>query len=109
MDNKQISELIAKRYPTRETARLQIIGRNEVLLVRMSNLSSTGAFFEMIGSSVALKVGQLVSVTVNLREVNKTHVVGAEVVWVKGHGIGVLFIKQRELLQRLHRQQKSAL
>ena len=107
MDQKQISELIAKRYPTRETARLQILGRNEVLIVRMSNLSSTGAFFEMLGSSVSLKVGQLVSVTVNLREVNKTHVIGAEVIWTKGHGIGVLFVKQRELLQRLHKQQKN--
>lgn len=106
MDAKQISELVAKRYPTRETARLQVFGRTEVMVVRMSNLSATGAFFEMISAAVTPRVGQLVSVTVALREMNKTHVLSAEIVWVKGNGIGVIFVKQRDLLQRLSQQPK---
>ena len=91
----------AERFQTQEPARVEIYGKNGAFLCRMNNLSATGAYFEVINGSEVPKVGDLICVTVSLRHLNKTHVLNGEVVWCRDRGIGVSFIKQKELIQRL--------
>ncbi|MEQ1721671.1 MAG: PilZ domain-containing protein [Pseudobdellovibrio sp.] len=94
-------ELGSKRYFTKEPARIDVYGKKEVLFCRMNNLSSTGAFFELLNPTYIPRIGDLVRMTINLKQVNKTHVVNGEVVWFKGSGLGVSFIKQKELFTKL--------
>ncbi len=84
----------AKRFYTREPARIEIIGKKTVLFCRMNNLSTTGAFFEILNSNYTPRAGEVVRVLVNLKQVNKSHVMSGEIVWSKGLGLGVRFIKQ---------------
>lgn len=91
----------AKRHLTKEPARIEVYGKREVLFCRMNNLSSTGAFFEVLNSLYIPKIGDIVRVTINLKQVNKTHIINGEVVWFKGTGLGVSFLKQKELLEKL--------
>lgn len=91
---------IAKRYATNETARIEFYGKKDMLFCRMNNLSSTGAFFEIINSTLKPKPGDLVRVNIHLRQINKSHVVNGEIIWVKGFGVGVAFVKQEEIFKR---------
>jgi Tfp pilus assembly protein PilZ len=102
MNEKTNTDLIAKRYSTQEPARIEVYGRQEVLFCRMNNLSSTGAFFEISHATKNTpRIGDLVQVTVNLKQVSKTHIVNGEVIWCKGLGLGISFIKQKELIKKL--------
>lgn len=67
----------------------------------MSNLSSTGAFFEIVNSEYIPQVGDLICVTINLKDIHKTHVLNGEVIWCNGTGMGVSFIKQKDLFLKL--------
>jgi hypothetical protein len=96
-------DVSSKRYLTKESARFEFYGKKEVLFCRMNNLSSTGAFFELLNPVFIPRVGDLVRVTVNLKKLNKTHVVNGEVVWLKGLGLGLSFIKQKDLFDKLSR------
>lgn len=95
MDAKLSSQLSAKRFPTREPARLEIIGKKTILFCRMNNLSATGAFFEILNSNYTPRPGEVVRVVINLKQVNKTHTINGQIVWAKGLGIGIQFIKQQ--------------
>lgn len=103
MDHKNTpnSDLVAKRFLTQEPAKIEVYGRRGVIYARMSNLSATGAFFEIMSSAYTPRMGDLVCVTVDLKEVNKIHVLNGEVVWAKNIGLGVAFIKQKDLIKRL--------
>ncbi len=100
-DDKISFDLIAKRFPTQEPARIEVYGRKGSLFCRMSNLSSTGAFFEIVNSPTMPRVGDLIQVTISLKQLGKSHVLNGEVIWSKGSGLGMSFIKQKELLQKL--------
>lgn len=97
MNEKTTSQPVAKRFPTREPARIEVIGRKAVLFCRMNNLSTTGAFFEILNSNYTPRTGDMVRVTVNLKQVNKTHSLHGEVIWAKGLGMGIVFVKQKEI------------
>lgn len=103
MNEKINTDLIAKRYPTKEPARIEVYGRPEAIFCRMNNLSSTGAFFEITHAKQMPRVGDLVQMTISLKQVNKTHILNGEVVWHKGMGIGVSFIKQKDIIAKLAR------
>lgn len=93
MNEKINSQSIEKRYQTREPARVEIIRSKAVLFCRMNNLSKSGAFFEIINSHFTPRIGEAVRVTVNLKQIKKTHIINGEVVWAKGLGFGVVFAK----------------
>lgn len=99
--SKPSESQIAQRYLTHEPARVEIYGKKEALLCRMSNLSATGAFFEILSSSYLPQVGDLICVTINLKDINRIHVFNGEVIWRKDHGMGVSFVKQKELIRKL--------
>ena len=100
MDDKSTTLLtVAKRHPTQELASLEIQGRNIKINCRMSNLSQTGAFLEIINSNILPKQGDLVRMTVHLRQLNKMHVLVGQVIWCKGLGVGISFLKNKDLLR----------
>lgn len=94
---------IAKRFATNESARVEFYGKKDIIFCRMNNLSKTGAFFEIVNSTARPKMGDLVRLNIHLRQVGRSHVVNGEIIWVKGYGFGVAFIKQEEVFQRFLR------
>lgn len=106
MNSKNPTESnIAKRHSTHELATLEIQGRSVKVHCRLSNLSQTGAFLEVINSNIIPKQGDIVRMTVHLRQLNKVHLLVGQVIWSKGLGIGLSFLKNKDLLKAL--QQKE--
>ena len=97
-----------KRFLTKESAQLEVYGKMGKVYCRMTNLSVTGAFLEILNARTTPKVGELVRITILLRQVNKTHTLDAEIIWCKGLGLGVSFIKKEELFQKLSTRPTSA-
>lgn len=93
MNNKIHSSRAAVRYQTNEPARIEVYGKNETIFCRMSNLSATGAFFEIISSNFVPKKGDRLKISINLKKIKSTHIIKGEVIWKKGIGMGVMFIK----------------
>lgn len=93
MNEKLNPQPTAKRYLTREPARIEVVAKKTILFCRMNNLSKTGAFFEILNSNYTPVPGDIVRVVINLKQVNKTHTIYGEVVWARGLGLGVEFKK----------------
>ena len=97
IDNKEI----AKRYNTQEMAVLEVYGRIGKVSCKMSNLSISGACFEIINSSFVPKKGDLIRVSINLGQIKKRYNLEAEVVWIRGLELGITFINRERLLEQL--------
>lgn len=95
MENKNTttSSVSAKRHQTKELCVLEVQGKTEKLQCWLSNLSTTGAFFEVITTSNTPKKGDLVRVTVRLNELSKNYIIYGQVAWSRVGGIGVEFLK----------------
>ncbi len=91
----------AKRFLTNESAQLEVYGRSGKVFCRMGNLSSSGAYFEVVNSTYTLKSTDLIRIKVHLRQINKTHTLHAEIIWSRGMGIGVRFLKFEDLITKL--------
>ena len=101
MNDQNNQTQVAKRFVTKELAHIEVYGKAGKVLTKMGNLSATGAFFEILSPNYNLKMGDLARVTVNLRSLNRVHVVDCEVVWAKGLSVGVQFLKREELQDKL--------
>lgn len=101
MNNNNVNQTVARRFVTQELAHIEVYGRSGRILTKMGNLSATGAFFEVLSPNFKIKVGDLARITVKLKTLNKTHVVDCEVVWAKGLGVGVQFLKREEMQDKL--------
>ncbi|MCC2678503.1 MAG: PilZ protein [Pseudobdellovibrio sp.] len=88
---------VAKRHATKEIAILEVYGRSYKINSRLANLSITGAFLELTSSNYQPKQGDLVRITVPLQKVNKTYTLHGQVVWSRGLGVGVSFLKDKDL------------
>lgn len=93
--------LSAKRYPTKETAHLEVYGHIGTLMANVKNLSTSGAFLEVSEGDYVPKKGDLLSMTVKLSTLQREHNVTAEVVWSKGLGLGINFINKGQVLERM--------
>nr|AIA16684.1 PilZ domain protein [uncultured bacterium] len=91
----------AQRYPTKENAHLEIYGRGGKIYCRLINLSTSGAYLEIVSSNHSPRKGDILRMTVSLKQINKSHILDAEVVWAKGLGVGVRFIKSEEVIEKL--------
>lgn len=91
----------AQRYNTKETAQIEVYGRNGKVFCKLGNLSESGAFLEIVNSNYVPRSGDLIRITVLLRQLNKTHVVDAEIVWARGLGLGICFLKRTQLVEKL--------
>lgn len=92
---------VAKRHATNETAFVEVHGRTGKILCRMNNLSKTGAFFEIVNSHFTPKQGDLVRVTINLKQLNKTHTMHGQIIWNRGLGLGIAFLKSKDVLKKI--------
>jgi PilZ domain len=99
--DKAEAAFIAKRFLTQELAQIEVFGRIGKIFCKMGNLSTSGAFFEVISSNYMPKQKDLVRLTIQLRTIKKTHVIDAEVVWCKGLGIGLQFITSEQFRKKL--------
>lgn len=100
-DNMSDSKEIAPRYQTQELAVLEVYGRIGKVSCKMSNLSVSGALFEILNSSFLPKKGDLIRVSINLGKLKKRYNLEAEVVWSKGLSLGVHFMSREELVTAL--------
>lgn len=99
--NNQNTQQVARRFVTQELAHVEIYGKSGRILTKMGNLSASGAFFEILSPNFSVKKGDIARVTINLRTLNRMHVVDCEVVWAKGLSVGVQFLKREELQAKL--------
>ena len=90
-----------KRFPTKENAQIQVYGRAGTVHCRMANLSATGALLEINNVKSMPKRGDIIRITIALRQLNKSHTLDAEIVWCKGSGIGISFIKRDQIYDKL--------
>lgn len=92
---------VSRRYSTLETVQMEVYGRIGTIVAKMKNLSITGAYFELSGGEYTPQAGDFLHVIANLNSVGKSHAFDAEVVWNKGVGFGVNFIKKDQLLDKM--------
>ena len=90
-----------RRFHTLETAHVEIYGRMGTLIAKMRNLSSEGAFLELTNGEYIPQNGDFLHVTVNLTTLGKAHSFDAEVIWNRGLGFGIHFIKKEALLDKM--------
>lgn len=91
----------AQRYNTKEMANIEVYGRMGKVFCKLGNLSESGAFLEIVNSNYVPRSGDLVRITVALKQLNKTHIVDAEIIWARGLGLGICFLKRTQLLEKL--------
>lgn len=93
--------MAATRYSTKEKAAIEIYGRRNATVADVRNLSVSGACLEWDESEFRLSKGDLIRMTVVLKAVNRKHNISAEVIWVAGRKMGVNFIAQDQVLEKL--------
>ncbi len=92
---------LSRRYTTLETVKVEVYGRMGTLVAKMKNLSTTGAYFEISAGEYTPQAGDFLHVIATLANVGKSHAFDAEVVWHRGVGFGVNFIKKDQLLDKM--------
>lgn len=97
----------AKRYLTQELAQIEIFGGSGKIFCKMSNLSTTGAFFEVLNSGKIPYGKDLVRLTINLHSVKRTHTIDAEVIWQKNFGFGLRFMTPEQFKKKLTKKSMS--
>ena len=80
---------------------MEVYGQTEKIFCRMNNLSVSGAFFEITNAKYTPKKNELVRMTVNLKQLGKTYTLHGEVIWSRGLGLGISFIKQKDLFKKV--------
>ncbi|MBL7670578.1 MAG: PilZ domain-containing protein [Bdellovibrionaceae bacterium] len=92
---------VSPRYPTRETAHIEIFGQLGHIMGNLKNVSKTGALVELPDSTRALTHGDVVHMTIHLFSLKKTHIVHAEVIWNSGSSVGLQFVKKDQILEKM--------
>lgn len=101
MNNNQNQPQVSKRFVTQELAHIEIYGHPGRTLTKLGNLSASGAYLEILSPQFSIKKNDLVRITINLRSLNRIHTLDCEVIWTKGLGVGVQFLKREELQEKL--------
>jgi hypothetical protein len=101
------SSMGSERHQTSERAYLEIYGRMGTLIAELKNLSSTGAFLEILQGDYIPRRGDLIRVTVPLETVGRTHSVNAEVIWGKSLGVGICFLNRQETMTKMLTQNRT--
>lgn len=91
----------SERFATHEKVEIQIYGQGTQLQAVLKNLSRTGAGLEILSDHQGLQKGDLVSLTIELSSLSKTHNVDAEVIWSNESVVGVNFMKQSEVFSKM--------
>ncbi len=94
---RAVSQQVHKRFATSQTAHLEVNGRDEKVPSRVCNLSKGGAYLEFI-TPVPLRIGEILKLKMELKELNRTYLMSAKVIWTEAvhrgstRGVGVEFI-----------------
>ena len=90
-----------QRFPTKEKAQFEVYGKSGTVHCRLANLSATGALLEIVTAKNKPQQGDIIRISVNLKQINKTHSLDAEIVWCKESGIGISFLKKDQIYEKL--------
>lgn len=95
----------AERFPTKEDGEIEIYGQMGTLPVQVLNISKTGALISLTPTanqeSTLPTAGDILSLTVFLKELSKTHYLSAEIVWNRDSSFGINFIDKEKILERM--------
>lgn len=99
LEARMVAQRIHRRYNTSQDAEVEFAGRDDgdKMISRLFNLSKGGAYMEFM-TATPVKVGELLRIKLELKEVNRTYTMPAKVVWAKkstpsgGTGIGIEFL-----------------
>ncbi|MEK2689982.1 PilZ domain-containing protein [Bdellovibrio sp. GT3] len=91
----------AKRFKTKENAKLEVYGHIGNSEAKMRNLSATGAYLEVNHGEYVPRKGDLLNLTVELNSLKRVYNVAAEVIWSNGLGLGICFIHKDDILERM--------
>lgn len=92
---------IARRFTTNEVATIEVFGRMETMHGTMKNLSTSGCFLELTKGEYVPQEGDCVRIVLPLKSLNKTRNMFGQVVWKKGLGFGLSFIKKEEISKKM--------
>jgi Tfp pilus assembly protein PilZ len=97
LNARAVAQRVHRRFNTDESAQIEFYGRNDRYVSRVCNLSKGGAFLELF-ESAAVRVGDMVRMTMELKDVHRVYTVPARVVWTNRYqdrtatGVGVEFV-----------------
>ncbi len=104
---RRVAQRIYRRFPTQQTAEVEIQGTTERKPMTLCNLSKSGAYFE-VQLSQPIAIGDMLRVTIPLSEMNRTYSVPARVVWTSvpsilggEAGVGVEFVGAADISKQL--------
>jgi PilZ domain len=81
---REVAQRVFRRFYTNETAEIVRYGEASKYIGRVFNMSRGGAHLEF-AKAAPLRHGDVVSVKVELKKMNRTYVLPARVVWTKMH------------------------
>ncbi|OYZ17899.1 MAG: hypothetical protein B7Y39_14420 [Bdellovibrio sp. 28-41-41] len=88
---------VARRFTTNEMATIEVFGRMETMKGTMKNLSTSGCFLELTKGDYVPQEGDCLRIILPLKSLNKTRNLFGQVVWKKGVGFGITFIKKDDI------------
>ena len=91
----------AQRFTTSEHAMIEVYGKRSRVFSKMRNLSNTGALFELSDPTYTPLKGDLLKISIHLDSLNRTRNMNAEVVWSKDDQMGVHFISEDAIIERM--------
>ena len=102
---RAVSQRIHRRYATSQDAEVELMVGGAKLISRVRNLSKGGAYLEFM-TAVPVKVGELMNVKLDLKDLNRTYTMSAKVVWtsrtnIRGGGVGVEFVGPGDMKRNL--------
>ena len=92
---------LARRFLTHENASIEVFGRMGTLYGTMKNLSQSGCYLELVKGAFSPKEGDFVQISLSLKSIAKTRNLTGQVVWNKGLGFGVEFIKKEDVAKKM--------
>lgn len=92
---------LPKRFSTLEFATIEIYGRMGKLQGTMKNLSKSGCFVELTKGAYVPKEGDLIHLTFALTSINKIRSVSGQVIWNRGVGFGIMFIRKMDVSKKI--------
>lgn len=81
MNERAVAQRIHRRYNIMQEAEVEFQGRADKKFSRLFNLSKGGAYMEFL-TLVPVKVGEILRLKMELRDVNRTYTMPAKVVWM---------------------------
>jgi Tfp pilus assembly protein PilZ len=95
--DRVVQQRIHRRFNTDQDAEVEISGHADRFFSRVCNLSKGGAYLEFM-TLAAVKVGEMVRLKMELKDLNRTYTMPAKIIWTNrttmsgGTGIGVEFV-----------------